>query len=130
MNPFWILLDNQSTVNVFYNTTFLQNIQKVDKKKVYLYANTVMSTINKVEDLPGFGPVRLHRDGFTNILSLQSVKSKGFQVDYNSTKEDAFVVTKQNGTMRKFRTSPNGLYYFDLLEEFQQGRKVQFAEET
>ena len=36
LNPFWILLDNQSTVHVFYNTIFLRNIRKVNKE-LHLY---------------------------------------------------------------------------------------------
>ena len=111
-NPFWILLDNQSTVNVFYNTTFLRNIPKVDRE-LQLYTNAGMPTIDKVEDLPGFGIAWLRRDGIASILSLHSVKSTRFQVDYNSAEEDAFVITKKNGTTHKFTPSPNGLYYID-----------------
>ena len=40
------------------------------------------------------------------------------------------MVTKQNGTTCKFKPLPCGLYYIDTSDEFQQGRKVQFAEET
>ena len=56
------------------------------------------------------------------------MKSKGFQVDYNSAEEDDFVITKKNGTMRKFTSSPNVLYYIDTLDKFKQGRKVRFAD--
>ena len=28
LNPFWVLLDNQSTVNIFWNDMFLVNIRK------------------------------------------------------------------------------------------------------
>ena len=66
----------------------------------------------------------LHRDGIANILSLHAFKSKGFQVDYNSANEDAFVITKQDGTMQKFIPSPSGLYFIDTLDEFQQRKTI------
>ena len=113
---------------MFYNASFLQNIWKVDKK-FHLYTNTGMSSIDEVGSLPGFGTVWLHRDGISNILSLHAVKSKGFQVDYNSVNEDVFVITKQDGTTCKFTPSPNGLYYIDTSDEFQQGKTVCFVEE-
>ena len=75
-----IVLDNQSIVNMLYNTIFLWNIQKVDKA-LHLYTNAGMSTIDEVGDLPGFGTVWLHRYGIAHMLSLYSVKFKGFQVD-------------------------------------------------
>ena len=83
-----------------------------------------MSTIDEVEDLPGFGTVWFHRDGIANIISLHAVESKRFQVDYNSTNKDAFVITKKDGTTPKFTPSPNGLYYIDTAYEFQQGKTV------
>ena len=129
MNPFWILLDNQSTVILFYNAFFLQNIRKVDKE-LHLYTNAGISTINEVGGLPGFWTVWLHRDVIGNILSLHAVKSKGFQVDHNSANEDTFVITKKDGPTRKFTPSPNGLYYIDTVDEFQQGKTVWFAEEV
>ena len=61
LNPFWTLLDNQSTVNVFYNALFLHNVRKVDRE-LHLYTNAGMSTIDEVGDLPGFRTVWLHRD--------------------------------------------------------------------
>ena len=88
-----------------------------------------MSTIHEVGDLRGFETVWLCRNGIANVLSLHSVKSKGFQIDYNSTKEDEFVVTIQNGTTHKFTPSPNSLYYTDMLNEFQQRKNIWCAKE-
>ena len=92
-------MDNQSTVNMFYNALLLRNIWKVDKE-FHLYTNPGMSIIDELEDLPGYGTVWLHRNGIANMLSLRAVKSKGFQIDYNRTYEYAFVITKKNGTTR------------------------------
>ena len=89
-----------------------------------MYTNTGISTIDGVGDLPEFGIVWLYRDGIGNILSLHAVKSKGFQVDYNSANEDAFVITKKDDTTCKFTPSPNGLYYIDTSNKFQQGKPV------
>ena len=38
LNPFWVLLDNQSTVNIFWNDMFLVNIRK-SPKPLLLYMN-------------------------------------------------------------------------------------------
>ena len=76
LNPFWILLDNQSSVHVFCNTIFLRNIRTVEKE-LHLYTpNTGMSVINKVGDLPGFGTLWLHCDEIANMLSFDGVKAK------------------------------------------------------
>lgn len=61
--------------------------------------NSGVSTIDKVGDIPGFGTVWLHREGIANIISLHLVKSKGFKIDYDISKEDAFLITKSNDKM-------------------------------
>ena len=59
LNIYWILLDNQSTVHVFFNVHFLVNARKVNKE-LRLYTNSRMSVIDEVGKLPGFGTVWVH----------------------------------------------------------------------
>jgi hypothetical protein len=65
----WILLDNQSTVDVFYNDKLLQNIRKSDTS-MDIHCNAGVTSTDMVGDLPGYGEVWYHPNGIANILSL------------------------------------------------------------
>ena len=52
----WILLDNQSTVNVFWNTMFLVNVRKTIKR-LNLHTNAGSAIIDEIGELPGFGTI-------------------------------------------------------------------------
>jgi len=69
-----------------------------------------MATVNKVEDLAGYGTVWYYEDGIANILSLSNVKKK-YRVTYDSTASDCFEVHRVNGTKRVFKPSKKGLFY-------------------
>ena len=55
----WILLDNQSTVNVFWNTMFLVNVRKT-RKRLHLHTNVGSVITNEIGELPGYGTVWVH----------------------------------------------------------------------
>ena len=69
----WILLDSQSTVDVFSNPRLLTNIRDA-KKSLTLYCNAGKAIITKKGDLRGYGTVWFFPDGIANILSLSNVK--------------------------------------------------------
>ena len=71
----WILLDSQSTVDVFKNNKLLKNIRDA-KKALSLHCNAGISTVNKVGDLPGYSKVWFYEDCIANILSLNNVNKK------------------------------------------------------
>ena len=71
----WILLDSQSTVDVFMNKILLKNIRD-EKTTLSLNCNAGISIESKVGDLPGYGTVWFYEDGIANILSLNNVKKK------------------------------------------------------
>jgi len=52
----WILLDSQSTVDVFKNKKLLKNIHNA-KKALSLYCNAGIAMLNKIGDLTGYGTV-------------------------------------------------------------------------
>ena len=64
----WILLDNQSTVNVFYNAGLLRNIRE-GEAHMDIHCNAGVTSTNMVGDLPGYGTVWYHPKGIANILS-------------------------------------------------------------
>lgn len=73
----WILLDNQSTVDVFYNAELLQNIRQVGSS-IQIHCNAGITTTNLKGDLPGYGTVWYHPKGIANILSLSRVTKLGY----------------------------------------------------
>ena len=91
----WILLDSQSTVDVFMNNKLLKNIHYMNKT-LSLHCNTGVTTVDKVRDLPGYGTVWFYEDGIANIPSLNNVNK--YRVTYDSTVYDCFEVHKADGT--------------------------------
>ena len=115
----WILLDNQSTVNVFCT------------KRLNLHTNTSSAIIDEIGELPGFGTVWVHRTGIANILSLTKVgETPGFDIVYSTRGDNRnFRVEAPYGaTIPKrralFNFVPNGrgLYYLNCEHRFGPGK--------
>jgi hypothetical protein len=69
----WILLDDQSTVDVFCNKNLLQNIPE-GKTICGISCNAGTAETNLIPDLPGCpSPVWFHPKGIANALSLHRV---------------------------------------------------------
>ena len=81
-NPLWILLDNQLTVDVFYNGKLLQNIHHA-KNGITIFSTERNTTTHMKGELPGYGEVWYHPEGISNILPLYWVASK-YQVQFDS----------------------------------------------
>ena len=56
INPNWILLDSQSTVDLFCNADLLSNLRVV-KEKLSIHCNAGNITTNMVGNLQGYGTV-------------------------------------------------------------------------
>jgi len=106
----WILLDSQSTVDMFMNKKLLKNIQ--DAKRL-LHCNAIVAIVNKLTDLPGYGTVWFYKDGIASILLLNNVKKK-YRVTYDSTAYDCFEVHKADSTKCVFKPSKKVLFYFSV----------------
>ena len=68
----WILLDSQSTVDIFNNPELLQNVCTVDQK-MKIQCNAGSRITNMMGDLPGYGPVWYNWKAIDNVLSLYNV---------------------------------------------------------
>jgi hypothetical protein len=93
----WILLDNQSTVNVFSNRSLLKNIRTANRV-MNILCNAGVTRTSMVGDLPGYdGKVWYNPKGIADILSLSDLE-KHHRVTYDSTAEKSFIVHKQDGS--------------------------------
>eukprot|EP00957_Ditylum_brightwellii_P029232 2209214-Ditylum_brightwellii.AAC.1 len=89
INKNWVLLDSQSTVNVFCNAKLSRNIHKADRA-LDIFSNAGQSTTGLIGDLPGFKTVWYQHDGIANILSLSNVQ-ENHQVTYDSEQGNCFL---------------------------------------
>jgi hypothetical protein len=114
---FWILLDNQSTVDVFHNAALLENIRKRD---TYIWGHSLQSRSGQYKLYQRYAWVwyclvspKRHRQ----YLSLSKVKKNGYRITFDSNNENEFHVHKPNGETRVFSESPRGLYFMDAKAE-------------
>ena len=107
----WILLDNQSTIDVFANRDLLRGIHQVNKT-MNIFCNAGVTRTSEIGTLPGYGDVWYHSTGIANILSLSQIRKRGYKVGYDDD-ENIFTITSHNGKQHVFSQSPEGLYYLD-----------------
>ena len=107
VDPHWILLDSQSTMDIFYNRKLLRNICE-SGSWMDIHCNAGIMSTTLVGDLPGYGTVWFHEGGIANILSLARVKDK-FTVVFHSKQGNEFHVFGTSDRIRVFRQSERGL---------------------
>ena len=73
LNTTWVLLDNQSTLNIFSNPDMVVKIRET-RREMHVYYNAGKVIIRTVANWPGFGEVWFHCGGIASILSLAQVK--------------------------------------------------------
>jgi hypothetical protein len=104
----WILLDNQSTIDVFTNSCLLKNLRN-SSTYMKIHSTGGITDTNLIGDLPGYGEVWYHPHGIANILSLSNLIKK-YKITYSSSDGNTFKVTKPDGAVRVFEHSDTGLY--------------------
>jgi len=106
----WILLDSQSTVDVFSNNKLITNIRE-SKRVLTLHCNAGKVSVTQKGDLRGFGTVWYYPDGIANILSIYNIQKK-HRITFDSDDGTGLTVHKEDGSTRVFKPSKNGAILF------------------
>ena len=116
-----ILLDNQSSVDLFCNKDLVKGITDGDKE-LFLATNAGTATINKTATVPDYGKVWYDEKAITNIFSLGKMTDK-HRVTFDSDIEDAFIVHLNDKDKAKFERNDKNLYVYRPKPK----KKVEFA---
>ena len=114
INPSWVLLDSQATIDTFCNPKLLKFIKEVNET-VEIHCNASTTTTNKVGYLKGYGMVWFDPNGIANILLMHRVVYR-YHVQFDSRDRNTFIVWRDNGSSREFLPGPRGLYYCDVTK--------------
>jgi hypothetical protein len=112
----WILLDSQSTVDVFHNKKLLKNTWESDAIKE-IHCTLGVTTTNMVSDLAGYGTVWYHPNGIANIFSLTRFREHGCHITYNNANRNQFIASKHDGGTRIFEQPDRCLFYMDTIND-------------
>jgi hypothetical protein len=110
VDPNWILLDSQSTADIFCNPALLSNIRDAGKS-IKVHCNAGTSIVTQVGTLKNYGEVWFNKKAIANILSLAKVKER-YPVHYDSENGNQFIVAQPTKQV-VFQQSATGLYYHD-----------------
>ena len=108
-----VLLDNQSTVDLFCNRALVTRVWSTGKKTMTVCGNGGTLTTNKKAYIHNYGDVWFHEHAITNILALKNVL-KQYRVTYDSGLNGCFTIHKGcQGTDMEFKMHKDGLHYHD-----------------
>ena len=112
--PNWVLLDNQSTVDIIANPSILKNIH-TSEQPILISSHAGSRELNQQALLPGYGLVWFDPEGPANILSLHLAKAR-FSIHYDSVNGNSFkLYDPSSGRLKHtYNQSPEGLFFLDV----------------
>ena len=113
ISPEWLLLDNQSTVDIIRDSTLLKNIHTAERP-IMIQSHAGRRQISKQGLLPGYGIVWHDPKGPANIISLNNARTM-FSIKYDSENGNTFnLFDRSSGRLKhQFLPSQDGLFYMD-----------------
>ena len=117
-----MLLDSQSTIDVFCNADLLEKIYKSDTTLTIVCIAGVKTTDWKGH-LSRYGWVWYYPEGIANTLLLSRAKQR-YRVTYDSATDNCFHVHKDNKKILKFKEATRRLYYFDTADRDETGNML------
>ena len=111
--PFNVLLDTGSTIESFKDSELLGNI-RATKERVTALTNGGSTTYSMKGSFKGLMHVWYHPKGLANIIFMKSLASVS-HVTYDSSRENAFVATFDDGDVWRFVEAPNGLFVWNTV---------------
>ena len=120
LNRDWLLLDSQSSTDMFCNSEHVTNIRTA-KSATYIRCNAGVKKITLEADFKFFDAkitVKFDPNGICNIISFKTMK-KLYPIRYSSHPEDKgeanFEVHTKQG-VAKFKPCEKGLHYLNICE--------------
>ena len=111
----WLLLDNQSMMDLIANPRMLLNIRRVQSEDaIRVHCNSGVKVVDRIGDLPGYGTVWYEPTVIANIMSMSRATKKS-RVIFDSEGGKFFMMVLLDREV-KFQLSCNGLYYFDATD--------------
>ena len=96
-------------VTIFCNPNMVTNIKEVNKQLDFVTNAGVLKTTTKA-NIPGWGVAWFNPKAITNIFSYSEMAQR-YQITYNLSKENVFVVHLPNRQV-KFTKTSQGLYAY------------------
>ena len=116
----WVLLDTQSSCDIFNNSDMLKNIHQEPGPGLKLHSNgNGLIETNMMGVVKGYGKVWYHPDSLANIMSFANVRKK-FKVNISTGPDDAepmISVLMTNGKPMSFKEISSGLYLYDASKD-------------
>jgi hypothetical protein len=106
-----LLLDNQSTVDLFYNRKLVTSVYSVNSSMTFRGNGRAIMTCKKA-NMKGYGEVWFDHRATTNVLSFKNVIRK-YTVTHDCKNVRTFTVHKPDGCDMHFCMHEDVLHYYD-----------------